>query len=97
MEYYDLCPLTKYEISHVFEIDDNGDILYRSSQTTGMPYDACRIWLEVVLDKADPDYLTFIGTSYMVIYSYVLSPLLMSFGEYIMRHMVQKFSTSKRV
>lgn len=75
LEYYDLCPLAKYEISHVFEIDDNGDIFYRSSQTTGMPYDVCRIWLEVVLDKADPDYLTFIGTSYMAIYSYVLSPL----------------------
>lgn len=74
IEYYDLCPLEKYEIRYEFEIDDNGDIFYRSSQTTGMPYDACRIWLEVVLDKADPDYLTFIGTSYMAIYSYVLSP-----------------------
>ena len=74
IEYYDLCPIEKYEISKVFEIDDNGDIFYRNSQTTGMPYDACRIWLEVILDKADPDYLTFIGTSYMAIYSYVISP-----------------------
>ncbi len=75
IEYYDLCPIEKYEISPVFEIDDNGGIFYRNAQTTGMPYDVCRIWLEVILDKADPDYLTFIGTSYMAIYSYVLSPL----------------------
>ena len=75
IEYYDLCPIEKYRISEVFEVDDSGLIFYRDSQTTGMTYNACRIWFEVILDKEDPDYLQFSSTSYMAIYSYILSPL----------------------
>ncbi len=75
IEFYDLCPIEKYEISKVFEIDENGRIFSRDTQTSGMPYDACRIWLESILDKADPNYNTFNSVSYMAIYSYVLSPL----------------------
>lgn len=75
IKYYDLCPIEKYEISPVFEIDDNGKIFYRNSQTSGVSYDVCRIWFEVILDKADPNFITFSKTSYMAIYSCVLSPL----------------------
>jgi len=75
IEYHDLCPIEKYEIAPIFEIDSNNDIFYRDSQTLGMDYESCRIYLENILDKADPNFVTFNKIPYMATYSYVISPL----------------------
>ncbi len=75
IEYYELCPIDKYSIATTFTIGEENKIFYRDAQTIGMSYDACRIWLEVTMDKADPNFNLFNRTSYMAIYSYVISPL----------------------
>lgn len=75
IEYYELCPIDKYSIATTYTIGEDNRIFYRDAQTIGMSYDACRIWLEVTMDKADPNFNLFNSTSYMAIYSYVISPL----------------------
>lgn len=75
IEYYELCPIDKYSIAKTFTIGDDNTIYSRDNQTIGMSYDACRIWLEVIMDKADPDFNLFNSVPYMAIYSYVISPL----------------------
>ncbi len=75
IEYHDLCPIKKYEIASVFRIDDNNEIFYRDNQTLGLPYESCRIYLENILDKADPNFIKFNSIPYMATYSYVISPL----------------------
>lgn len=75
IEYYEMCPFEKYAISTEFTIDENNRIFSRDNQTIGMPYDMCRIYIENVLDKADPNFNKFNRVSYMAIFSYVISPL----------------------
>lgn len=75
IEYYELCPIDKYSIATSFTIGEDNRIFSRDAQSVGMPYDACRIWLEVAMDKADPNYILFNSVPYMAIYSYVISPL----------------------
>lgn len=74
IEYYDSCPINKYEISSVFTIDESNNIS-TSDFTTSMPYDLRRIYLENILDKADPNFIKYNSVPYMAIYSYVISPL----------------------
>lgn len=75
IEYYELCPIDKYSIENSFIIGEDNTIFSRDNQTIGISYDACRIWLEVTMDKADPDFILFNSVPYMAIYSYVISPL----------------------
>lgn len=72
--YYDLCPIDKYAISPEFRVDDRGNIFYADGSSLPS-YDAARIWLENILDKASPDWVKFQRVPYMAIYSFVLSPL----------------------
>jgi len=74
IEYYDMCPLNKYAINKEFIINKNGAISYTDGHNLPS-YDNARIWLEDILDKADPDWIKFQRVSYMAIYSFVLSPL----------------------
>lgn len=74
IEYYDLCPINKYAVNTVFHINDNGELRYADGSLLPS-YDAARIWLENILDKADPNWIKLQSVPYMAIYSYVLSPL----------------------
>lgn len=74
IEYYDLCPLDKYAIDHEFIVNENGKIFYTNNSSLPS-YDAARIYLKDILDKADPNWVKFQSVPYMAIYSFVLSPL----------------------
>lgn len=74
IEYYDLCPLDKYAIDHEFIVNENGKIFYTNGSSLPS-YDAARIYLKDILDKADPNWVKFQSVPYMAIYSFVLSPL----------------------
>ena len=74
IEYYDMCPFNKYVIEKEIIVNENGEISY--SDGHNLPsYDNARIWLECILDKADPNWIQFNKIPYMAIYSFVLSPL----------------------
>lgn len=72
--YEDLCPITKYAVATAFHINGDGKICYADGSPLPS-YDATRIWLENILDKADPNWIKLQKVPYMAIYSYVLSPL----------------------
>lgn len=74
IEYHDLCPINKYAVDTVFYINGNGEIRYADGSSLPS-YDAARLWLENILDKADPNWIKLQSVPYMAIYSYVLSPL----------------------
>lgn len=74
IEYYDMCPFNKYAINKEFIINKNGEISYADGHNLPS-YNNARIWLEDILDRADPDWIEFHRVSYMAIYSFVLSPL----------------------
>ena len=74
IEYYDLCPFDKYAIDPEFMVDENGKIFYGDGSSLPS-YGAARIYLEDILDKADPNWVKFESVPYMAIYSFVLSPL----------------------
>ncbi|MCI7071430.1 MAG: DUF4377 domain-containing protein [Bacteroides pyogenes] len=74
IEYYDMCPFKKYSIYKNFIVSENGEISYADGSSTPS-YAHARIWLEDILDKADPNWIKFQSVSYMAIYSFVLSPL----------------------
>lgn len=73
IEYYDLCPFEKYDVSKEFIIDKDGNIFYGNGSSLPT-YDAARIWLENVLDREDPNWVKFQTVTYQATYSYVLSP-----------------------
>lgn len=74
IEYYDMCPFNKYSIYKTFIVSANGEISYAEDSFI-LSYDNARIWLEDILDKADPNWVKFQSIPYMAIYSFVLSPL----------------------
>ena len=74
IEYYDMCPFNKYAIEKEIIVNENGEISYADGHSLPS-YDNARIWLESILDKADPNWLKFNKIPYMAIYSFVLSPL----------------------
>lgn len=74
IEYYDMCPFNKYAIEKEFIVNENGEISYADGHNLPS-YDNARIWLECILDKADPNWVEFNRIPYMAIYSFVLSPL----------------------
>lgn len=74
IEYYDMCPFNKYAINKEVIVNENGEISYADGHNLPS-YDDARIWLECILDKADPNWVEFNRVPYMAIYSFVLSPL----------------------
>lgn len=74
IEYHDLCPITKYTIAPEFLVDADGNIQYADGSPLPS-YPRARIWMENILDKADPNWIKFQSVPYMAIYSFVLSPL----------------------
>lgn len=77
IKYQEDCPYDKYGLykSH-FEVNANGDLYYDYAKGSSTPgYDATRIYLEVVMDKADPNFLKFNKIPYLAYRSYVFSPL----------------------
>lgn len=74
IEYHDLCPFNKYSIYKNFIVSESGEISYADG-SSAPSYDKARIWLEDILDKADPNWVKFQKEPYMAIYSFVLSPL----------------------
>lgn len=74
IEYYDMCPFDKYAIEKEIIVNENGEISYADGHNLPS-YDNAHIWLECILDKADPNWLKFNKIPYMAIYSFVLSPL----------------------
>ena len=77
IKYQEKCPFNKYGLykSH-FDVNSDGDLYYNYDEGKSTPgYDATRIYLEVVLDKADPDFNLFNSIPYMAYRSYVFSSL----------------------
>ncbi len=74
IEYYDLCPIDKYSINTEYLISNDGKIHYADG--SALPkYDSAHLWLEDILDKADPNWIKFQKIPYMATYSFILSPL----------------------
>ncbi len=74
IEYYEDCPINKYSISSGYNVNEDGAITYADG--SALPsYDTARIWLENVLDQADPNWVKYNKASYQATYSYVISPL----------------------
>lgn len=72
--YYELCPINKYAVAEQYLIDSHGTLTYPNGSS--MPtYDNARIWLEQILDRADPNWNAFQKVPYQATYSFVLSPL----------------------
>lgn len=74
IEYNDMCPFNKYAINKEFMVNETGEISYADGHTLPS-YAHARIWLEDILDKADPNWVEFQRVPYMAIYSFILSPL----------------------
>ena len=72
--YQALCPFNKYAVDSFYNIDSEGVITY-SNGDHAPGYKNARLYLDDVLPKDDPNWLTFEKVSYMAIYSYVFSPL----------------------
>lgn len=76
IEYYDMCPFNKYSLyNERYIVNGNGEIFYENGSSLPSYDRAARIWLENILDKADPNWIEFQRVPYMAIYSFVLSPL----------------------
>lgn len=74
IQYCDMCPFNKYAINKEFIVNKNGEISYADGSSLPS-YGNVRIWLEDILDEADPNWTKFQSVPYMAIYSFVLSPL----------------------
>ena len=74
IEYQDMCPFEKYAVAEEFVVDGKGKIYYGDGSSLPSYDKAARIWLEDVLDKADPNWVKFQSVPYQATYSYVLSP-----------------------
>lgn len=74
IEYYEDCPINKYSISSGYNVNEDGVITYADG--SALPsYNSARIWLENVIDQADPNWAKYNKASYQATYSYVISPL----------------------
>lgn len=74
IEYYDLCPIEKYGAEPEIRVTADGK-WYHFDGTAMPSYDSAFIYVENILDKADPQWAKFNSTSYMWIYTFVISPL----------------------
>ncbi len=74
IKYHEGCPINKYSISSGYNVDEDGTITYDFGDSAPS-YDAARIWLEDILDKADPNWTEYQRVPYMATYSYIISPL----------------------
>lgn len=74
IEYQKLCPFDKYAIESLYYIDGEGTITY-SDGRSAPGYRNARIYIEDVLPKDDPNWITFQHIPYQATYSYVFSPL----------------------
>lgn len=74
IEYYDKCPFGKYAMDTEMTVDRAGNI-FGSAGSRRPSYEMCRMHLENVLDKADPNWEEFSSVPYMARYAYVFSPL----------------------
>lgn len=74
IEYQELCPFDKYAIESLYYVNGDGKITY-SDGHSAPSYENARIYLENVLPKDDPNWVTFQTVSYQASYSYVFSPL----------------------
>jgi len=64
----------KYAVDSPVLIDKDGKI-YASNGGIRPQFDNCRIYLDNVLDKNDPNWVMFNRVQYMALYAYVFSPL----------------------
>ncbi len=74
IEYQNLCPFNKYAIEPLYYVSGDGTITY-SDGRQAPSYKNARIYLENVLSKDDPNWITFQQIPYQATYSYVFSPL----------------------
>ena len=74
IEYEERCPFVKYAVDSPVLIDKDGKI-YASNGGIRPQFDNCRIYLDNVLDKNDPNWVMFNRVQYVVMYAYVFSPL----------------------
>lgn len=74
IEYEERCPFAKYAVDSPVLIDKDGKI-YASNGRIRPQFDNCRIYLDNVLDKNDPNWVMFNRVQYMALYAYVFSPL----------------------
>ena len=74
IEYQELCPFDKYAIESLYYIDGDGKIAY-SDGRQAPDYKDARLYIEEVLPKDSPDWITFHHVSYQATYTYVSSPL----------------------
>ncbi len=74
IEYQELCPFGKYAVENEFTINEDGNIFYTDGSPLP-PYNNARIYLENILDDADPNWVRFHKVPYQATYSYVFSPL----------------------
>ncbi|MGI6243587.1 MAG: DUF4377 domain-containing protein [Prevotella sp.] len=73
IEYYDRCPFNKYGILKEYIVNKDGGISYANGRPLPS-YNSARIYVNNIMDKADPDWLKFQKVPYMATYAYVLSP-----------------------
>ncbi len=74
IKYQEGCPFNKYAIDSLYYVNKTGKITY-SWGDAAPSYDSARIWMDDVLPKDDPNWITFQHVQYQATYSYVFSPL----------------------
>ncbi len=74
IEYQNLCPFNKYAMEPLYYVSGDGIITY-SDGREAPSYENARIYLENILPKDDPNWVTFQHVQYQATYSYVFSPL----------------------
>ncbi len=74
IEYEEKCPYAKYVVDSPVLIDKDGKI-YASNGNVRPSFEHCRIYLNNVLEKDDPNWILFNRVQYMALDAYVFSPL----------------------
>ena len=74
IEYEERCPFAKYAVDSPVLIDKDGKI-YTSNGRERPSFKYCRIYLNNILDKGDPNWILFNRVQYVAMYAYVFSPL----------------------
>ena len=74
IEYEERCPFVKYAVDSPVLIDKDGKI-YTSNGRERPSFKYCRIYLNNILDKGDPNWILFNRVQYVAMYAYVFSPL----------------------
>ena len=74
IEYEERCSFVKYAVDSPVLIDKYGKI-YTSNGRERPSFKYCRIYLNNILDKGDPNWILFNRVQYVAMYAYVFSPL----------------------